>query len=49
MDNVFTLEVCQRASDPVSPLRIEDVNRVVDGNIFIKAKGVDDVGWDTGV
>ena len=47
MNNVFTLEVCHRASNSLSPLRI--IDRVAVSNIFIKAKSVNNVGQDTGV
>jgi hypothetical protein len=49
MDNEFTLEVCQRASDSLSPLSIEDVNRVAVSDIFIKVKSVNNVGRDARV
>ena len=49
MDNGFTLEVCQRASNTLSPLSIEDVNRVAYSDMFIKVKSVNDVGRDARV
>jgi hypothetical protein len=49
MDNGFTLEVCQRANDPLSLLSIEDVNRVAGSDIFVKVKSMNNMGRDAGV
>ena len=46
MDNVFTLNACQRGSGHLSSLRIKEVNRVANSNIHIKAMSLDDVGRD---
>ena len=49
MDNVFTLEACQRGSGRLGSLRIKESNRVAHSNIYIKAMSLNDVGRDPNV